>query len=88
MILLKEAKNVTYKTFLKPGYLLRTEVTCRRLASGDSDFVGVGWCDDKETVKARFSLRHFNLADECEALASVDTRIISYVRERFALLHE
>ena len=88
MILLREAKNVTYKSFVKPGYLLRSEVTCRQLAQGGSDFTGVGSCDGKEVLKARFSLRHFNLADESKALAPIDSRIIEHVRERFTLLSE
>ncbi len=32
LILLREAKNVTYKSFVKPGRLLRVEVSCRHLA--------------------------------------------------------
>jgi 3-hydroxyacyl-[acyl-carrier-protein] dehydratase len=34
LILLREAKNVTYKNFVKPGNLLTLTVTCRRLAQG------------------------------------------------------
>lgn len=86
MILLNEARNVTYKSFVKPGYLLRTEVTCRRLAHDGSDFQGVGWCGDREVVKARFSLRHFNLADAGSELAVTDSRMIAQARERFAQL--
>jgi 3-hydroxyacyl-[acyl-carrier-protein] dehydratase len=86
VVLLSEARNVTYKSFMKPGHLLRTEVTCRRMAPGESDFQGTGYCDDREVVKARFSLRHFNLADRSEALAGVDARIIAQARERFAQL--
>ena len=88
MILLREAKNVTYKSFLKPGHLLRTEVVCRRLAQGDSDFAGVGHSDGKEVLKARFSLRHFNLVDDSEALAPLDSRIIAWAREQLAQLRE
>jgi len=58
MILLRSAKNVTYKNFVKPGRLLRLEVICRRMAPDDSDFEGSGFCDDEEALKGRFSLTH------------------------------
>jgi 3-hydroxyacyl-[acyl-carrier-protein] dehydratase len=88
MILLREAKNVTYKSFVKPGQLLRAEVTCRRLAQGDSEFTGLGICDGQEVVKGRFALRHFNLAESDDALASLDTRLIARARDRLELLTE
>ncbi|MCB9851368.1 MAG: beta-hydroxyacyl-ACP dehydratase [Phycisphaerales bacterium] len=86
VILLSSARNVTYKSFMKPGHLLRTEVTCRRMAPGESEFLGTGFCEEREVVKARFSLRHFNLVERDEALAGVDSRIITQARERFAQL--
>ncbi len=61
VILLRQAKNVTYANFVKPGDLLTLTVTCRRLARGESDFDGVGHCDQGEVVRARFSLTHFSL---------------------------
>ncbi|NOX57642.1 MAG: beta-hydroxyacyl-ACP dehydratase [Planctomycetes bacterium] len=86
MILLAEAKNVTYKSFLKPGNLLETKVTCRRLAQDSSDFVGVGYCDGIEVVKGRFSLRHFNLSERSDKFAAVDARIVKHAREQLGVL--
>ena len=37
LILLRQAKNVTFKGFVRPGDGLTVTVTCRRLAQGDSD---------------------------------------------------
>ena len=61
VILLRQAKNVIYSSFVKPGDLLTLTVTCRRLAQGESDFDGVGHCDQNEVVRARFGLTHFSL---------------------------
>ena len=88
VILLREAKNVTYKSFVKPGQLLRAEVTCRRMAQDDSEFTGVGTCDGREVVKGRFALRHFNLAETNASLASLDTQLIARARARLELLSE
>jgi 3-hydroxyacyl-[acyl-carrier-protein] dehydratase len=86
IILLHEAKNVTYRGFVKPGNLLRMEVTCRRLAQGDSDFEGIGYCNQTEVVKARFGLKHFSLQEREPSLAHLDRRIIDDAQARFAYL--
>jgi 3-hydroxyacyl-[acyl-carrier-protein] dehydratase len=86
VILLKQARNVTYKSFMKPGGVLRTEVVCRNLSADESDFVGTGMCEDREVVKARFTLRHFNLGERDDALAATDARIIAQARARFEQL--
>ena len=86
LVLLKEARNVTYKSFVKPGHLLRLEVQCRRLAQGDSEFAGVGQCDDREVVRARFVLRHFNLADRDPGMAETDARLVVAARDHWALI--
>ena len=86
IILLREAKNVTYKSFVKPGNLLRLEVTCRHLAHDTSDFAGIGYCHEEEVVKARFGLRHFSARQGEESLKAVDERIIAWARAEFACL--
>ena len=64
VILLRYAKNVTYKNFVKPGNILRVSVTCRQMSSGESDFSGVGHCRDEEVVRARFGLTHRGLGED------------------------
>jgi len=86
LVLLHNARNVTYKSFVKPGNLLRMEVTCRRMAQGDSDFEGIGLCNLTEVVKARFGLKHFSLQEHEPSLAHLDRRIIDDARARFAQL--
>ncbi|MBU0718676.1 MAG: beta-hydroxyacyl-ACP dehydratase [Planctomycetes bacterium] len=88
IILLREAKNVTYKSFVKPGNLLRVEATCRRLADDSSDFAGVGYCNQKEVVKARFSLVHFGLGQRGPAWAAIEQRIKADARKAFACLSQ
>jgi len=86
VILLRSAKNVTYKGFVKPGELLRVEVACRRLARGESDYVGVGYRNDQEVVKARFSLVHYSLAERDKSLEPIDRELIAGAKARFACL--
>ncbi len=86
MILLKEAKNVTYKSFVAPGGLLELEVHATRIEGEVSEFNGVGRCDGQEAVKARLTLRHFNLADEEPSLAAMDEKLIAQARSKLAML--
>ena len=87
-ILLREAKNVTYKSFVAPGNTLRVEVNARRMAPGESGFVGSGYCGDTEVVKARFVLGHWNLADKSPELARIDRRMLEAARSRWAVLEQ
>ncbi len=88
VILLRSAKNVTYKSFVKPGNVLRLEVTCRRLAHDGSDFSGVGYCHRDEVVRARFSLTHALPGSHEGGSPPADDRIASDARARFALLRD
>ena len=86
VILLRRAKNVTYKSFVKPGQLLQVEVTCRRMADGESEYAGTGFCEDREVVRAKFALAHWNLADRSPDRAALDARLREAARSGWALL--
>lgn len=86
MLLLAEAKNVTYKSFVSPGQVFQLSVEAKEIGSAASRFVGVGRCGDTEMVKAHWSLRHFNLADEDPAMASLDQKLIASARQQMTLL--
>lgn len=86
MVVLDEAKNVTYKSFVTPGQLFEMVVEAKEISPAGSRFVGVGRCNGREMVKAHFSMRHFNLAEEDPSLTPQDERIRAVVREQFELL--
>ena len=65
---------------------MRLEVTCRRLSESDSDFSGIGYCDQMEVVKGRFSLRHVSVTDQGRQGRSAADRVVANARARFALL--
>jgi 3-hydroxyacyl-[acyl-carrier-protein] dehydratase len=86
LVVLKEARNVTYKSFLPPGRVLRVESVCKELNPAQSEFVASGTLEGREIVKARLTLRHLNLADSDPALAPVDGEIRRRMRALFELL--
>lgn len=89
IILLRQARNVTYKSFVKPGDVLTLTVTCRRLAQGGSDFDGTGHCNQAEVVRARFALMHSSLGDRKDSSirqSRIDQQLVEAARAKFALL--
>lgn len=86
MVLLKEAKNVRYKSFAAPGMQIRYSVTAKKIEQDVSSFTGEGTVDGKSIVQAKFTLRHFNLADKNPKMASVDSQVIESMKQRFELL--
>lgn len=85
-ILLRSAKNVTYKSFVRPGQLLTLEVTCRCLEDEKSEFAGVGRCSDVEVVRARFDLTHRRNGRQPDSSALATAEESTALRRRFALL--
>ena len=86
LVLLSEAKNVTYRSFVAPGDVLELEVSARDIGPTRSEFNGVGQCDGEQIIKARLTLAHENLADADATGSQRDARLIAWHRERFALL--
>jgi 3-hydroxyacyl-[acyl-carrier-protein] dehydratase len=86
MILLEQARNVKYKSFLAPGAQIEYTVEAKAIEENVSSFAGFGLSQGERIVEARFGLRHFNLADEDSAMAAVDAEVIENLKERWKLL--
>ncbi len=86
MILLEQARNVKYKSFLAPGSQIEYTVKARTIEENVSSFSGVGMSEGDRIVEARFALKHFNLADGDSAMAAVDAQVIESLKKRWELL--
>jgi 3-hydroxyacyl-[acyl-carrier-protein] dehydratase len=86
MLLLEQARNVKYKSFLAPGSQIEYTVDAKTIEENVSSFTGSGVSDGEKIVEAKFALRHFNLADENSAMAAVDAEIIENMKKRWKLL--
>lgn len=86
LVLLEQAKNVRYKSFLTPGGQIEYNVQAKAIEENISSFTGIGQTNGKKIVEAKFALRHFNLADENSAMADVDNQIIESLKQRWNLL--
>lgn len=86
LILLKEARNVRYGSFVRPGGQLVMEVTATDLGADASHFKAVGRCEDQVAVQARLTLEHLNVADEAPDRADVDVMLRPFWKTRFQLI--
>jgi 3-hydroxyacyl-[acyl-carrier-protein] dehydratase len=86
MILLEEARNVKYKSFLAPGGQIEYTVEAKIIEENLSGFTGFGLSEGERIVEARFGLRHFNLADKNSTMAVTDAEIIENMKQRWKLL--
>ena len=86
MILLEQARNVKYKSFLAPGSQIEYTVKARTIEENVSSFSGFGTSEGEKIIEARFALKHFNLADKDSAMAGVDAQVIESLKKRWELL--
>jgi 3-hydroxyacyl-[acyl-carrier-protein] dehydratase len=88
MVLLEQARNVKYRSFVAPGSQIQYTVEARMIEDNVSSFMGRGVAEGQEIVEARFGLRHFNLCERNPALADVDAQVIQQLKDRYNLLSQ
>ena len=86
MLLLEQARNVKYRSFVAPGAQIEYTVQAKTIEENVSSFSGFGLSKGERIVEAKFGLRHFNLADENSAMADADATIIENMKQRWKLL--
>ncbi len=88
MVLLEQARNVKYRSFLAPGSQIQYTVEAKSIEDKVSSFIGRGIAEGQEIVEARFGLRHFNLSERNPALADVDAQVVAQLKNRYNLLSQ
>jgi len=86
VVLLREARNVRYGSFVRPGGQLVMEVEALDVGRDSSRFRAAGQCDGQAAVQARLVLEHWNVADEDPGNADLDDRLRAFWRERFRIV--
>lgn len=91
MVLLKEARNVKYASFVEPGQLLfvTAEIVKQEGAEVHIKAQGAvaGKADNKPAVSGRLVLERFNVADSRPELASTDEYLKAQLRHQLSLLY-
>jgi 3-hydroxyacyl-[acyl-carrier-protein] dehydratase len=86
MVVLKEARNITYKSFLAPGQTMTITANCKEISAEQSTFAASGEVDGREMLKGRFNLKHLNLADSDPRWKDRDEQLRQHHRATFQLL--
>src|SRR3954447_7434637 len=72
VIVLREAKNIKYGTFMEPGRRMNLTVELAERGDGVATFKGKGEMGGQTTVTARLVLATYRLQDRDPSLADVD----------------
>jgi 3-hydroxyacyl-[acyl-carrier-protein] dehydratase len=86
VLVLREARNVKYGTFMEPGRQMRVTVELVERDGSFATFKGKGETDGQSTVSARFTVLGYNLRDRDPALQPNDERLIQHYRDLYRLL--
>jgi 3-hydroxyacyl-[acyl-carrier-protein] dehydratase len=86
VIVLREARNVKYGTFMEPGRQMTVTVELIEQDGASATFKGKGEADGQTTVSARLTLARYNLRDRDASLAAADERIVRHLRGLYELL--
>lgn len=85
-IVLRQARNVRYASFVAPGDTMTVEAELKSLDLPTATFHCVGRVGDTRTVQAKIELNCFNLAEVGAAGAEADQRIIEQMKRRWRLV--
>ena len=86
MVVLEEARNIKYRSFVKPGDSVELILEAKSIDAGASSFFGEARKGRERMVEAHLKLRHFNLGDEDERLGRIDRRIVEAMRHQAKLV--
>lgn len=87
VIVLREAKQVKYGSFMQPGRRMDVSVELTKLSDDTAVFKGKGTDDaGQQTVSANMTLVGYNLASRGPTGAAADGRIIAELKTHWALL--
>lgn len=86
IIVLRDARNVKYGTFMPPGRRMILTAELLEEAEDRVTFKGKGQVDDNLTVSAKFTLGRYNLRERNPAFQAVDDRIVEHLRGLYLVL--
>jgi len=86
VILLSEAKNVSYGTFVSPGDTIEVLSQAIRIEDKISSFKTQCTIGSQTVAKARLTLEHFNISERFPSWQEQDKKLIEHFRSQLKLL--
>ena len=88
VVRLKEARNIKYADFVKPGQLMTVTAQIHKEDAQTTQVKASGTVDGRTAVSGRLVLERLNLAEADPQQAPTDAYTIRRMRERFKLLYQ
>ncbi len=76
VVVLKEARNVRYSGFVRPGQTLVVSATIQKRCDNLTTLKALGQIDGKSVLNAMLTLNQWNLADKDPTNASIDRLLV------------
>jgi 3-hydroxyacyl-[acyl-carrier-protein] dehydratase len=86
VVVLQEAKNVSYGSFVAPGDRMEVTAEVLKLDEKTSTFKTQCVVDGQSTAKARLTLKHYNLTDQHPGWGEQDRKLVENMKVQFRLL--
>jgi 3-hydroxyacyl-[acyl-carrier-protein] dehydratase len=88
IVILKEARNVKYGKFVRPGQSLAITAELRKRTGGTAQFDVQGTVDGQLAVGGKLTIEHYNLADRRPTMPQTDRELNVKMRRQFDLLYQ
>jgi 3-hydroxyacyl-[acyl-carrier-protein] dehydratase len=85
IVTLKEARNVKYGRFVRPGQTLTIQSAFKKRQSGQAQFDVQGFVGGELAVSGKLTLEHYNLAERRPTMAVTDEKLKKKFREELAM---
>jgi 3-hydroxyacyl-[acyl-carrier-protein] dehydratase len=86
VIVLREARNVKYGSFVQPGWRLDLSVELSEEGAELATFKGKGEVNGTPTVSAKWTVARYNLRDRNPAWRERDERLVQHFRSQAVVL--
>jgi 3-hydroxyacyl-[acyl-carrier-protein] dehydratase len=85
IVTLKEARNVKYGRFVRPGQTLMIKAEMKKRHEHDSQFDVQGFVNGEVAVSGKLTLEHYNLAERRPSMSQTDEDLKVKLRRELAI---
>jgi 3-hydroxyacyl-[acyl-carrier-protein] dehydratase len=85
IVTLKEARNVKYGRFVKPGQTLMIKAEMKKHHTHDSQFDVQGFVEGETALSGKLVLEHYNLAERRPTMAVTDESLKTKFRQELTI---
>jgi 3-hydroxyacyl-[acyl-carrier-protein] dehydratase len=85
IVTLKEARNVKYARFVKPGETLTIRAQLKKRHERTSTFDVTGYVNEETALTGKLTLEYYNLAEKRPSMAQTDRELVEKLRHQLVL---